>query len=184
MRGVKRSSVCAFDMKLCASPVSDHLSYGSGEQYALLWDLQEKKYRNNSRNVNTSISTDYYPYPKFVLGGHTSEVSVAQFSCGSRYIASIDDSICRLWQFDRSLVEKRSKSLMKTNGFEQIEYYSLPHSQGTASQMEKLCVTPVDSPSAKRKAPIKSPFTSPFKSAPNSGRYLNAERSPVKKISK
>uniref|UniRef100_A0A0M3KF06 WD_REPEATS_REGION domain-containing protein n=1 Tax=Anisakis simplex TaxID=6269 RepID=A0A0M3KF06_ANISI len=118
------------------------------------------------------------------LGGHTSEVSVAQFSCGSRYIASIDDSICRLWQFDRSLVEKRSKSLMKTNGFEQIEYYSLPHSQGTASQMEKLCVTPVDSPSAKRKAPIKSPFTSPFKSAPNSGRYLNAERSPVKKISK
>uniref|UniRef100_F1KYE9 Denticleless protein B n=1 Tax=Ascaris suum TaxID=6253 RepID=F1KYE9_ASCSU len=177
LRGVKRSSVCAFDMKLSASPISDHLTYGSGESQALLWDLQERNY--SSRILNASRN-EYYPYPKFTLGGHTTEVSIAQFSCSAQYIVSMDDTTWRLWQLDTSFVEKIAS---KPIGFEQIEFYSFPFSQRTSSQLERLSVTSGNSPSTKRKTPLTSPFESPFKS--NSTAYpMNVHRSPAKKSSK
>uniref|UniRef100_A0A0M3ILS8 WD_REPEATS_REGION domain-containing protein n=1 Tax=Ascaris lumbricoides TaxID=6252 RepID=A0A0M3ILS8_ASCLU len=176
LRGVKRSSVCAFDMKLSASPISDHLTYGSGESQALLWDLQERNY--SSRILNASRN-EYYPYPKFTLGGHTTEVSIAQFSCSAQYIVSMDDTTWRLWQLDTSFVEKIAS---KPIGFEQIEFYSFPFSQRTSSQLERLSVTSGNSPSTKRKTPLTSPFESPFKS--NSTAYpMNVHRSPAKKSS-
>uniref|UniRef100_A0A915BSP2 Uncharacterized protein n=2 Tax=Parascaris univalens TaxID=6257 RepID=A0A915BSP2_PARUN len=177
LRGVKRSSICAFDMKLSASPISDHLTYGSGESQALLWDLQERKCSSRVSNVSQN---GYYPYPKFTLGGHTSEVLMAQFSCTAQYIVSMDDAAWRLWQFDTSFLEKIAS---KPIGFEQIEFYSFPPSQRTSSQLGRWSVTSGNSPSTKRKTPLKSPFQSPFKS--NSTAYLvNVHRSPAKKSSK
>ncbi|VDM48846.1 unnamed protein product, partial [Toxocara canis] len=178
LRGVKRSSVGAFDMKLAASPISDHLTFGSGDRYALLWDLQEKRYFNNHPS---SRRDKYYPYPKFVLGGHASEVSLAQFSCSARYIVSMDETTWRLWQFNGSRTEKEIGA--RPSGFEQVEYYSFQPSQGTSSQLERLSLTPTIPLSSKRKTPMASPFKSPFKSG-SVARSIDGERSPDKKISK
>ncbi|KHN78007.1 Denticleless -like protein [Toxocara canis] len=159
LRGVKRSSVGAFDMKLAASPISDHLTFGSGDRYALLWDLQEKRYFNNHPS---SRRDKYYPYPKFVLGGHASEVSLAQFSCSARYIVSMDETTWRLWQFNGSRTEKEI---------------------GARPSGERLSLTPTIPLSSKRKTPMASPFKSPFKSG-SVARSIDGERSPDKKISK
>ncbi|VDK55098.1 unnamed protein product [Gongylonema pulchrum] len=40
LQGVKRKAFNAFDFRITASPVSDHVMFGGGDSYAVVWDLQ------------------------------------------------------------------------------------------------------------------------------------------------
>lgn len=40
LQGVKRTSFNTYDFKIAASPNSDHVMFGGGDCFAVIWDLQ------------------------------------------------------------------------------------------------------------------------------------------------
>ncbi|VDN84647.1 unnamed protein product, partial [Brugia pahangi] len=68
LQGVKRTSFNTYDFRIAASPTSDHVMFGGGDCFAVIWDLQEKYSNSNKGKLK------HLPYPKYTLGGHRYEV--------------------------------------------------------------------------------------------------------------
>lgn len=153
LSGVPRLEFNAFDVRLASSPISDHLLFGSGDDHGLIWDFQQRR----QSVVDHEIPVNYYPYPKYILGGHQTEVRVVRISSSGQYIVSMDDAQWRLWKARLAAVDPCALSA----GSEQAEYFQLPE---TALDSYKMTQLSVDSSVQKmRKRKMASPFVSPSK---------------------
>uniref|UniRef100_A0A0N5AN10 WD_REPEATS_REGION domain-containing protein n=1 Tax=Syphacia muris TaxID=451379 RepID=A0A0N5AN10_9BILA len=118
LSGTPKLDFNAFDVRLASSPISDHLLFGSGETYGLMWDLQERQ----EFVYKDELHCGYYPYPKYVFGGHQTEVKVVRISSLGQYIVTMDDRQWRLWE-PRFNSSNRSSS---QSAFEEVEYFQMP----------------------------------------------------------
>lgn len=154
--GLPKLDFYAFDVRLTASPVSDHLLVGSGDDCGLIWDLQEQ---TRSLSFEQNSPAKYLPYPKFTLGGHRAEVRILRVSSSGNYIVSMDDTQWRLWESNAALAQASPLSV----GFERIEYFQLPKSVLDAYRMTQLSVESDTSLRKSLKRKLTSPFVSPSK---------------------
>ncbi|VDK84687.1 unnamed protein product [Litomosoides sigmodontis] len=175
LQGVKRTSFNTYDFKISASPTSDHVMFGGGNCFAVIWDLQEK-YSSSCKG-----RLKYLPYPKYTLGDHRYEVTVARFSSCGRYIATMDDSYLKIWKWSEKSSENRESSSILVRR-DHVELYELPETARAEMSMKQLNV----SLSTPKKNTRRSPFKSPFKSPLNriDVRAKSGSESPVKKMFK
>ncbi|MCP9264862.1 hypothetical protein DINM_023034 [Dirofilaria immitis] len=149
LQGVKRTSFNTYDFKISASPTSDHVMFGGGDCFAVIWDLQEKYSSFNKSKIK------FLPYPKYTLGGHRYEVTVARFSSNGHYIATMDDSYLKIWKWSARNPEDQESSI--TAHQDHVELYELPEtavaeiSMITESMSPPLCdLTNISSHAARR----------------------------------
>ncbi|OZC09719.1 hypothetical protein X798_03122 [Onchocerca flexuosa] len=175
LQGVKRTSFNTYDFKIAASPTSDHVMFGGGDCFAVIWDLQEK-YSGSSKG-----KMKYLPYPKYTLGGHRYEVTVARFSSNGHYIATMDDSYLKIWKWSARSPENQEPSPITVHE-DHVELYELPETSIAEITLKQLNV----SVSTPKKNTERSPFKSPFKNPLNrtGTQTKNGSESPVKKILK
>uniref|UniRef100_A0A1I7VAG5 WD_REPEATS_REGION domain-containing protein n=1 Tax=Loa loa TaxID=7209 RepID=A0A1I7VAG5_LOALO len=173
LQGVKRTSFNTYDFRIAASPTSDHVMFGGGDCFAVIWDLQEKYSNSNTSKLK------YLPYPKYTLGGHRYEVTVARFSSNGRYIVTMDDSYLKIWNWSARNSKNQSPITMHQDC---VELYELPETARAEMSMKQLNV----SVSIPKKNTERSPFKSPFKSPLNrvDVETKNGSESPVKKMFK
>ncbi|KAM3717347.1 Denticleless protein [Dirofilaria immitis] len=174
LQGVKRTSFNTYDFKISASPTSDHVMFGGGDCFAVIWDLQEKYSSFNKSKIK------FLPYPKYTLGGHRYEVTVARFSSNGHYIATMDDSYLKIWKWSARNPEDQESSI--TAHQDHVELYELPETAVAEISMKQLNV----SVSTPKKIAERSHFKSPFKSPLNriGTETKNESGSPVKKMFK
>ncbi|CAG9539326.1 unnamed protein product [Cercopithifilaria johnstoni] len=175
LQGVKRTSFNTYDFKIAASPNSDHVMFGGGDCFAVIWDLQEKYSSSNTSKLK------YLPYPKYTLGGHRYEVTVARFSNYGRYIATMDDSYLKIWKWSAKNFENQESSSISVHQ-DRVELYELPETARAEMSMKQLNV----SVSVPKKNTERSPFKSPFKNPLNrvGVEAKSGSQSPVKKMFK
>uniref|UniRef100_A0A915PJR4 Uncharacterized protein n=1 Tax=Setaria digitata TaxID=48799 RepID=A0A915PJR4_9BILA len=175
LQGVKRTSFNTYDFKIAASPTSDHVMFGGGDCFAVIWDLQEKYACFNKRKLK------YLPYPKYTFGGHRYEVTVARFSSFGHYIATMDDSYLKIWSWAEKNIENEESSPIMLHQ-DRVELYELPETAMAEMSMKQLNV----SVSTPKKSTERSPFKNPFKSPLNriGTEIKSGSESPVKKMFK
>uniref|UniRef100_A0A158Q882 WD_REPEATS_REGION domain-containing protein n=1 Tax=Elaeophora elaphi TaxID=1147741 RepID=A0A158Q882_9BILA len=175
LQGAKRSSFNTYDFIIAASPNSDHVIFGGGDCFAVIWDLQEKYFNFNKSKLK------YLPYPKYTLGGHRYEVTVARFSSNGHYIATMDDSYLKIWKWSAKSSENQESP--PASAYQDcVELYELPETARAEMSMKQLNV----SVSTPKKNTERSPFKSPFKSPLNriGVEKKSGSESPVKKMFK
>ncbi|KAK6108200.1 WD domain G-beta repeat family protein [Brugia pahangi] len=174
LQGVKRTSFNTYDFRIAASPTSDHVMFGGGDCFAVIWDLQEKYSNSNKGKLK------HLPYPKYTLGGHRYEVTVARFSNCGHYIATMDDSYLKIWKWITK--SPGNQDLCSITIQDRVELYELPETAMAEMSMKQLNV----SVSVPKKNTERSPFKSPFKSPLNrvGMETKSGSGSPVKKMFK
>ncbi|VIO98325.1 Uncharacterized protein BM_BM11961 [Brugia malayi] len=174
LQGVKRTSFNTYDFRIAASPTSDHVMFGGGDCFAVIWDLQEKYSNSNKGKLK------HLPYPKYTLGGHRYEVTVARFSNCGQYIATMDDSYLKIWKWITK--SPGNQDLCSITIQDRVELYELPETAMAEMSMKQLNV----SVSVQKKNTERSPFKSPFKSPLNrvGMETKSGSGSPVKKMFK
>ncbi|VDN01384.1 unnamed protein product [Thelazia callipaeda] len=173
LQGIKRPPFNTYDFKIAASPLSDHVMFGSGDCFAAIWDLQERYTTYSSGRLN------YLPYPKYTLGGHRFEVTVAKFSCTARYISTMDDSYLKIWKWKEKNIDNEELSPLSIH-HDRVELYELPETFIAENSMKVLNVSPSTSQKNLKRSPFKSPFKSPLNHLSPSSKTESG--SPVKKI--
>ncbi|KAL3985300.1 WD domain G-beta repeat family protein [Acanthocheilonema viteae] len=174
LQGVKRTSFNTYDFKIAASPNSDYIMFGGGDCFAVIWDLQEKYSSFNKSKLK------YLPYPKYTLGGHRYEVTVARFSNCGHYIATMDDSYLKIWKWNPKSSEDQESSPISIQ--DRVELYELPETARAEMSMKELDLS-ISTPKKKtQRSPFKSPFKSPLNRVGVEGK--SGSGSPVKKMFK